>query len=196
MHRLLLTSALILVSHPLLHGKEPAAVNVGQAMTMAAQAFLASLDEPQLAKATRAFDDPARLDWHNIPKPNRKGLPLHDMNANQRALCFKLLQAALSDSGYDKASKIMSLENNLREGEKGIQGAPLRDPDRYYLTIFGKPESEGLWGWSFEGSTLLFATTARSAIRRASGAPTRRRSRSLSTTDRTSARARWPRKSR
>ncbi len=73
------------------------------------------------------------------------------MNARQRELTMNLLRAALSETGYDKAVKIMSLENNLREGEKGLKGSPLRDPERYFLTIFGKPEPTGTWGWSFEG---------------------------------------------
>ncbi|HEY5316194.1 MAG TPA: DUF3500 domain-containing protein [Pirellulales bacterium] len=125
--------------------------SVGVAMTEAAQKFLAALDADQLAKATRKFDDPARVDWHNIPKPQRKGLQVRDMNDEQRRLCFALLHAALSDVGYDKALKIMSLESNLREGEKDLKNGPLRDPQRYFLTIFGKPETAGTWGWSIEG---------------------------------------------
>lgn len=133
---------------------KPTDADVAQAMTTAAQAFLASLNEGEAAKAVMDFDDPARLDWHNIPKPSRKGLQLADMNAEQRQSCLQLLRAALSDSGYDKAVKIMALENNLREGEKNVAGAPLRDPDRYFLTIFGKPDVKGQWGWSFEGHHL------------------------------------------
>ena len=100
------------------------------------------------------FDDPARQDWHNIPKAERKGLQFRDMNATQKKHCHELLRAALSESGYDKAVKIMSLENNLRKGRRGCKAAPLRDPDRYFLTIFGKPEVKGTWGWSFEGHHL------------------------------------------
>ena len=48
----------------------------------------------------------------------------------------------------------MSLENNLREGEKSQKDGPLRDPGRYFLTIFGKPDVQGTWGWSFEGHHL------------------------------------------
>lgn len=127
---------------------------VGAAMTEAAQAFLASLDAEQLKKASMKFDDPARLDWHNIPKPERKGLQVRDMNPQQRTLCHNLLRAALSTSGYEKAVKIMSLENNLREGEKNLTNGQLRDPERYFLTIFGQPATAGTWGWSFEGHHL------------------------------------------
>ncbi len=121
------------------------------AMAQTANALLASLDDQQRAKAVLSYDDPRRLDWHNIPKPERKGVQLGEMTDEQQAACHALLQAALSDSGYDKAVKILALENNLREGEKHLQGGHVRDPQRYFLTIFGKPGDEGRWGWSFEG---------------------------------------------
>jgi hypothetical protein len=130
---------------------------VGAAMADAATAFLASLDDSQRAEATLPFDDPRRLDWHNIPKPDRKGLPLSEMSTAQQQLCHALLRAALSEAGYEKATRILALENNLREGERGQQGAPVRDPARYYLAIFGEPASaggsggSGPWGWCFEG---------------------------------------------
>ncbi len=124
---------------------------VASAMAAAANNFLASLSDDERAKAVRDYDDPARLDWHNIPKDQRKGLQYREMSPAQRQLCHELLKSALSDVGYEKAVKIMSLENNLREGEKGQQGTPFRDPERYFLTIFGKPGDQGNWGWSFEG---------------------------------------------
>jgi len=120
-------------------------------MTDAAKQFVASLSDPQRAKVALRFDDPARLDWHNIPKPERKGLQLRDLSADQQQLCHVLLRAALSEAGYDKAVKILALENNLHDGEKGRADGPLRDPLRYYITIFGRPDADGTWGWSFEG---------------------------------------------
>ncbi|HTU26388.1 MAG TPA: DUF3500 domain-containing protein, partial [Pirellulales bacterium] len=128
--------------------------DVGEAMTAAAQAFLAALTPEEKAKAAMKFDDPARLDWTNIPKAERKGLPIRDMNEGERKLCHALLRAALSPAGYAKAVKIMSLENNLREGEKNLNTGWDRDPGRYYLTIFGEPAATGTWGWSIEGHHL------------------------------------------
>jgi uncharacterized protein DUF3500 len=133
---------------------EKSTAGVGAAMSEAAQKFLAALTPEQAAKARMKFDDPARLDWHNIPKPQRKGLQLRDMTPEEQKLCHNLLRAALSTSGYDKAVKIMALENNLREGEKNTPNSPLRDPQRYFLTIFGQPANTGTWGWSFEGHHL------------------------------------------
>jgi hypothetical protein len=131
-----------------------AAPEVGSAMIAAAQKFLAALDDEERELATMAFDDPARRDWHNIPKAERKGLQLRDMSSEQKELCHKLLQAALSESGHEKVRRILALENNLREGERNKPGSPLRDPERYYLTIFGDPAPTGTWGWSFEGHHL------------------------------------------
>lgn len=140
---------LVLVS--IVHAKDAPTGGVGAAMTEAAQQFVASLNAEQRAKTVLKFEDPARLDWHNIPKAQRKGLEVRDMDAEQRKLCHALLRAALSETGYEKAVRIMALENNLREGEKSLKNGHLRDPQRYFLTIFGKPETAGTWGWSFEG---------------------------------------------
>ncbi len=128
-----------------------ATASTSSAMAEAAQKFVASLNGEQESKAVITFDDPRRLEWHNIPKPQRKGLQLRDLSDEQRALCLALLQAALSEEGMEKALRIVSLENNLREGEKNLAGGHLRDPLRYFLTIFGEPGNRGTWGWSFEG---------------------------------------------
>jgi hypothetical protein len=120
-------------------------------MAAAANAFLAALTPEQRTEVVVAFDSPERRDWHNIPKDDRKGLEFRALSPEQRDLALALLHSGLSDDGYEKALKIMSLENNLREGEKNVKGAPLRDPERYFITIFGEPADAGAWGWSFEG---------------------------------------------
>ena len=133
----------------------PSAEALGQSpaesMTAAAKALLAGLTPEQRSEAIVAFDAPERRDWHNIPKDDRKGVEFGKLSDEQQQLALALLRSALSDDGYAKALKIMALENNLREGEKNLQGAPLRDPERYFITIFGEPSDKGTWGWSFEG---------------------------------------------
>jgi hypothetical protein len=126
----------------------------GGDMTQAADRLLASLSTEQSAKARVAFEDPRRLDWHFIPKPERKGLQIKEMTADQRKLAHALLHSGLSQVGFDKATTIMSLEAILHELEKSRQGAPIRDPGRYYFTIFGIPRTQGKWGWSVEGHHL------------------------------------------
>src|SRR5205085_912909 len=113
-----------------------------------ANAFLASLDEQQLAKATFPFDDSERENWHFIPKP-RKGLPLREMTPTQQHLANALLSSGLSGRGYIKASEIMSLEDILKQLENG--SGPLRDPQGYFFSVFGKPADTGVWGFRIEG---------------------------------------------
>ncbi|HEX4129437.1 MAG TPA: DUF3500 domain-containing protein [Pirellulales bacterium] len=126
----------------------------GADMTAAARQFVASLGSAQQAKALMAYDSPERVDWHFIPKPERKGLQIREMDDKQRTAAHALLRSALSQVGYDKATKIMDLENLLIELERKRVDGPLRDPERYYFTVFGKPTDDGRWGLSVEGHHL------------------------------------------
>ena len=56
-----------------------------------------------------------------------------------------------------KATTIMSLEEILRDQEKGK--GPVRDPDLYFISIFGKPSATGTWGWRVEGHHLAINFT-------------------------------------
>jgi hypothetical protein len=123
----------------------------GSRMAVAADRFVASLSGDQAAKARYEFDAKERLDWHFIPRP-RKGVPIKELKPEQRALAFGLINSGLAGSGFLKATSIMSLEAILRELEQGR--GPTRDPELYYLTIFGTPGDRGKWGWRVEGHHL------------------------------------------
>ncbi|MCC9600638.1 DUF3500 domain-containing protein [Stieleria sp. JC731] len=112
--------------------------------------FLSQLDEGQKAKAVMDYDSDKRVEWHFIPKDTRKGLALREMNEAQRVDALRMLRAALSEAGYKKASRIMLMEGLLRELE-GKDRRWERDPQKYFVTIFGTPGDEGKWGLSFEG---------------------------------------------
>lgn len=102
------------------------------------------------------YDAPERVGWHFIPKEDRKGVPLREMNPAQQTAALRLVRAALSEVGYDKASQIMLLEGVLRELE-GPGSEERRDPRKYYVTIFGDPsktDEATPWGLSFEGHHL------------------------------------------
>lgn len=123
-------------------------------MTQAAQQFLSGLSAEERSQASAPFEGPARLDWHFIPKDKRKGLQIKHMSEASRKQAHALLATGVSELGYKKAVTIMSLEAILRELEKKRDGGPIRDPERYYFTVFGKPAPEGRWGWSVEGHHL------------------------------------------
>ncbi len=126
-------------------------VPTGTLMVESATRFLASLDQTQAATASFAFDDAERLNWHFIPRV-RKGLPLKSMTPAQQSLAFGLIQSGLGGSGFLKTTTIMSLESILQEMEQGK--GPVRDPELYYIAIFGKPADTGKWGWRVEGHHL------------------------------------------
>lgn len=67
-------------------------------MTETANRFLATLRPEQRAKATFAFDDDERMNWHFIPK-ECKGLTLREMSPCQKHLARALLAAGLSQTG-------------------------------------------------------------------------------------------------
>ena len=127
----------------------------GADMTEAAQAYLKTLRDEQRPAATMPFDDDRRVDWHFIPKYDRKGVRVNDMNSSQRKAARALLASAMSETGLRKSTEIMQLEAVLNDFETGGGGGRwVRDPHRYFYTIFGEPKAEGEWGLSIEGHHL------------------------------------------
>jgi len=119
-------------------------------MRDAAEKVLASLPEAARARVQREFSDGGRLDWHFTPR-SRNGVAFKELDAKGREAIHALLRQALSATGYRKAVNIIELEIVLRELETfGL----MRDPERYHLTIYGKPDRRAAWGWRFEGHHL------------------------------------------
>lgn len=110
--------------------------------------FLSSLDPDQQKLAQYAFDDEERLNWHFIPR-TRNGIPLKALNQEQRAHAMALLQSFFGARGLAKSESIRGLENVLAAIEQN--GPFVRDPELYYLTVFGTPSLEGDWALRYEG---------------------------------------------
>jgi hypothetical protein len=139
-----------------------AADRSSSAMASAATKFLGSLTAEQRQRAAFAFESDERLRWHFIPTEQfpRKGLLIKDMSEPQRKLAHDLLKAGLSQRGYLTASSIMDLETVLGALEAAQRaaatepprGTPLvRDPERYFFSVFGTPSTKDTWGWRVEG---------------------------------------------
>src|SRR5262245_41432134 len=126
-------------------------------MAEAANKFLTSLSAEQKAKAGFDFKDQQRLDWHFVPR-ERKGLPLKDLNENQRKLAMEFMKSGLGASGYQKATTIMSLEPVLAQLEGPNRRFP-RDPELYFFSVFGTPSPKAPWGWRVEGHHLAMNFT-------------------------------------
>jgi len=156
--RLILAAAALAV---LAVGSTIAADRSSSAMASAATKFLDSLTPEQRQEATFAFNADERLRWHFIPTEMypRKGLLVKQMTEPQRRLAHDLLKAGLSQRGYMTASQIMDLETVLdgieavqRTRETSPRGQPLvRDPEKYFVSIFGTPSTHDTWGWRVEG---------------------------------------------
>ena len=142
----LLESPVFPMSHSQIHSTE--AGHSATMMSEAAGAFINSLSPDQSAKATFAFEDEQRFDWHFIPRV-RKGIPFKELDPSQRLLGNALLGAGLGQQGLIRAATIMSLDAILRELEQGK--GPVRDPELYFLSIFGDARSTKPWGWRVEG---------------------------------------------
>jgi hypothetical protein len=83
---------------------------------------------------------------------DRKGVALREMTSDLKHLAEALLSSALSNEGIVKAHTIMSLDQVLKVMEaKQPKQQFERDPEKYYVSIFGEPAEKGTWGFRFEG---------------------------------------------
>lgn len=118
-----------------------------------AKAFLATLSDAERQRATLEYDSEQRVAWHFIPLESRKGMPLMDMTVEQQKAARGLLRSVVSQLGYDKATTIMLLEGILLKLE-GADRANVRNPEKYYFTLFGQAATGETWGLSIEGHHL------------------------------------------
>ena len=127
-----------------------------QDMREAANRLISALNAEQRAQAVFPFKSEERTNWHFIPR-ERKGLPFKQMQPFQRPLAMALVNSALSHKGQMKAAAIMSLEQILLELEQGK--GPKRDPEMYFVSLFGEPSATATWGWRIEGHHLAMNFT-------------------------------------
>ncbi|MFM9921265.1 DUF3500 domain-containing protein [Lacisediminihabitans sp. H27-G8] len=116
----------------------------------------------QRAAALYDFDDPRRLDWDIIPKPDRIGVSMHNLDRYQKVVLLDLVRLTVSHEVFTKVLAIMQLEHVLREKEIPFLGvaAPLwRTSDSYFLSIFGRPGFEDTWSMRFLGHHVCLNVT-------------------------------------
>lgn len=123
-------------------------------MVDTARAWLDSLDDEQRAAAAMPWpSSDERHRWYYTPT-DHGGLPLARMRPSQQSLAMQLVATGLSRAGYVTASTIMGLENVLDqvEGWQVDWGRERgRDPQLYWLRVFGDPSADGPWSWRFGG---------------------------------------------
>ena len=132
-------------------------IDLTQRMVDSANAFLSSLSAQQRNNGTYTFEDEERFNWHFIPRRDRKGVPFRSMNASQREAAENLLQAMYSAKGYQRAEAVRGLESVLAEIE--VNGRFDRDPELYFITVFGTPGLDNDWALRYEGHHLSYHWT-------------------------------------
>ena len=144
--------------------REPAAREdpsreVAARMAAAAAAWLNALDPAQRAVAAGgapspdAGPDAERRRWFYTPT-DHGGLTLGAQRPAQQRLAHQLVASGLSAAGYVTVAAIIGLENVLdcTEGWSTDWGRERgRDPELYYLRVFGEPGGPAPWGWRFGG---------------------------------------------
>src|SRR5262249_19945071 len=89
---------------------------------------------------------------------------IHNVNFGISALWLNpLMSAGLSQAGYIKAMKVLTMEDVVRIMENDTTGH--RDAERYHFAIFGKPAATGTWGWRIEGHHLSLNFVIRNGAR-------------------------------
>lgn len=115
---------------------------------IAAERFLASLNQEQRARTMFAVDDPEWRKWMNQHFYTRQGVSFLEMTEAQRQAAFGLLGASLSARGLKLTRNIMRLNETLAEltNDHRFLGEWL-----YFITVMGKPSAVDPWGFQLDG---------------------------------------------
>jgi uncharacterized protein DUF3500 len=126
----------------------------------ATEAFLATLDDTQRQQVSFAFDDELKSsNWSNLPTGifERSGVRFGDMTEEQRQAAMAMLQAALSEEGYEQTIGTMVSDEVL--ANEGGGGDLQFGIDEYFVTLFGTPSETEPWMLQFGGHHLALNLT-------------------------------------
>jgi hypothetical protein len=114
----------------------------------AAERFISTLSNVQLARTLFNVDDLQWRKWMNQHFYVRAGVSLQEMDETQREAAFGLLRASLSARGLELTRNIMRLNETLAE----LANDPIFLGEwLYFVTILGRPSATEPWGWQFSG---------------------------------------------
>ncbi|MGI9508652.1 MAG: DUF3500 domain-containing protein [Geminicoccaceae bacterium] len=121
-----------------------------------ARGFLDMLSDRSAQAARFSFDDATRASWNFMGTSIKAGLPIEQMNSDQKAAADVLLRRMLSGDGYDKARLVMACQDVMRDLGRGPAS---RSSERFSIALFGEPEIGQLWGLRIEGHHLSLSWT-------------------------------------
>jgi hypothetical protein len=118
----------------------------------AADAFLAALSSEQRARTLFPVDDSEWRNWANVHRFPRQGVSMAELSQSQREAAYDLLQASLSERGYQTSRDIMRLNHHLAEL---VDNFDEYGEFLYYFTLMGEPSATEPWGWQYDGHHLV-----------------------------------------
>jgi hypothetical protein len=138
--------------------------DIATRMYEAAARLLDAVDATQRSELAWPWpSDDERRQWFYTPT-DHGGLPLAHMSPEQQRMAFQLMATGMSTAGYVTAATIIGLENVLDhvEGFTASWGRRRgRDPQLYYVRIFGDPSPDGDWAWRIGGHHISLNFTIR-----------------------------------
>ncbi|PRY68343.1 uncharacterized protein DUF3500 [Glaciihabitans tibetensis] len=121
--------------------------------TAAIEAFLATLSDEQVEAVTYDYDDETKsTSWSNFPVTfvERAGLNIADLTEEQQVAAMQVLEALLSDEGYETVSNIIGGDQYLLENSSSTEASL----GQYYLAIFGDASDTSAYEVQFGGHHL------------------------------------------
>jgi len=115
--------------------------------------FLDALSEEQRRSACRPVDSPDWQRWSNAFEAPH-GASLLTMTEGQRQAALAILQATLSQSGFQIIRDTMRLNETLGEL---VGNTELLGEWNYALHIYGTPGATEPWGWQIHGHHLILS---------------------------------------
>ncbi len=116
--------------------------------------FVEALTPDQKKKTLHNVQDQEWQKWSNVDHGifRRAGISLKEMNSEQKALAFALMEKSLSAKGLTLSRNIMKTDQTLNELNKGNI---IYDEELYFFTVMGQPSYTEPWGWQIDGHHLV-----------------------------------------
>jgi hypothetical protein len=144
--RLIAACLALLITGGAAHAAEPSLLVTK--LILMTNRFVKSLDDEQRAIAVFPFNSDKREIWTFLPG-DRLGLNLEKATPEQHELILNIVKTATSAAGWERTEHVRQLEVYLRDV---LRSAPeTRNPNWYYLTVYGNPSTTGAWGLRYEG---------------------------------------------
>ncbi|KAB8169827.1 DUF3500 domain-containing protein [Streptomyces sp. 3MP-14] len=140
-------------------------------VSTAAEAFLATLSDEQREAVLYDYDDETKTtSWSNFPVTfvDRAGLNLNDLTDEQRDAAMEVLEALLSEEGYETVTGIVGGDEYLLENSSTTETSL----GQYYIAFFGDPTGESAYEVQFGGHHLGINATLDAASDAITFAPT------------------------